>query len=189
MIYLLYGKSGVGKTTIFKKLIEDEDLGLTPIVTCTTRPMREGEVNEVDYFFISEEEFKELQENKQFLETSSYEVANGQTWYYGSLLKDFKSTKDKIIIVNPDGIKSITEECTKRKIPYATILLESSDSKRKERLSKRGDDEKEIKRRFKADKKDFAEVNRYAHHKVDTTRMSVDQATNKIARIIERERR
>lgn len=188
MIYLLFGKSGVGKTTIYKRLVEDEDLDLTPIITCTTRPPREGEVNEIDYYFISEEEFKSLEDAGELMESTSYTVANGETWYYGTLLKDFTDDKDKIVIVNPDGIKAITEKCKEYDIKTTAILLTSQDSKRKDRLMKRGDSEDEIKRRIKADNKDFVAVDKYAHHKVDTTRLSIDLSTNKVKKIIERER-
>lgn len=189
MIYMIFGKSGSGKTTIFKKLIEDEDLGLSPIVTCTTRPPREGEVNEVDYYFVSEEEFKEMEYTSELMESTSYTVANGETWYYGSLFKDFMDSKDKLIIVNPDGIRAIIERCRRQEIPTSTFLLYTNDSTRTQRLLKRGDNEDEIKRRIKADNKDFEKVKAYANHKIDTTRSSVDQTYNKIKKIIERERK
>lgn len=50
MITLYIGKSAVGKDTLLKKQIED---GVSPIISFTTRPMREGEVNGVDYNFVS----------------------------------------------------------------------------------------------------------------------------------------
>ena len=189
MRYLIFGKSGTGKTTLVKKLLEDEDLGLKPIITCTTRPPREGEINEVDYYFISEEEFHDLRDTDDLMEYSSYEVANGDTWYYGSLFKDFMSNEDKIIMVNRDGIKAILDNCRRRGIPTSTILLYTNDSKRTERLLKRGDSKDEIARRIKADNKDFADAKRYANHKVDTTRSSSEQTFNKVKKIIERERR
>lgn len=186
---MIFGKSGTGKTTLLKQLVEDENLGLAPIITCTTRPPREGEVNEIDYYFISEEEFNDLKETGELMEYSSYTVANGDTWYYGSLFKDFIEDKDKIIIVNPDGVKSILSNCAKRGIKTSVILLSATDSKRIERLSKRGDNEEEVKRRIKADNKDFSDAKRYANHKIDNTRMSANQTYNKVKRIIERERK
>lgn len=185
MIYLLFGKSGAGKTTVYKRLIEDEDLGLTPIVTCTTRPPREGEVNEVDYYFISEEEFHELNSTGELMESTSYEVANGDTWYYGSLFKDFwDSSKDKLIIVNPHGIREIIRKCLNYSIPTKVILLTASRKKRLQRLSERGDNIDEIKRRMKADDKDFFLVNELANHKINTTRQTIDETVNKIKKII-----
>lgn len=189
MIYILFGKSGVGKTTVFKSLVEDEELGLTPIITCTTRPPREGEVNEVDYYFISKEEFMDLKESGELMESTSYTVANGDTWYYGSLFKDFTDQKDKIIIANPDGVKAITEKCRKYDIPTSAILIKTDDNRRMLRLQRRGDDIEEIRRRMVTDEKDFADAKRYANHKVDNSRISIDLTINKIKRIIERERK
>lgn len=189
MIYIIFGKSGTGKNTLFKSLVNDESLELTPIVTCTTRPPRDGETNEVDYYFISEEEFNDLKDNGKFLETTSYTLVNGDIWYYGTLLKDFEDvTKDKIIIVNPNGLKVILDECRKRKIPTNVILLHCTESKRLQRLLRRGDDKKEIARRKVADDKDFAGTRMYAHHRIDVTRNSEEQIYTKVKRIIERER-
>ena len=53
-IFYLMGKSSSGKDTMFKKLIEDKTLGLKTIVGYTTRPMREGECDGVEYFFVDE---------------------------------------------------------------------------------------------------------------------------------------
>lgn len=188
MIYLLFGKSGVGKTTIYKRLIEDDELGLTPIVTCTTRPPREGEVNEVDYYFISEEEFHELDSTGELMESTSYVVANGDTWYYGSLFKDFMDTKDKLIIVNPQGIRAILRKCVNYNIPTKVILLTASRKKRLERLAKRGDNIAEVKRRMQADNKDFFLVNELANRRINTSRLSIDDVVKKIKKTIKKER-
>ena len=186
MIYLLFGKSGVGKTTIYKRLVEDEELGLTPIVTCTTRPPREGEINEVDYYFISEEEFHDLETSGELMESTSYQVANGETWYYGSLFKDFMDNKDRIIIVNPHGIRTILEKCFRCGIKTKTILIKANNKVRLSRLLQRGDNVDEVKRRMKADNKDFFLVNELANRKVNTSKISIEEATNRVKRIIQK---
>lgn len=188
MIYLLFGKSGVGKTTIYKKLVEDEELGLTPIVTCTTRPPREGEVNEVDYYFISEEEFHDLEMMSELMESTSYKVANGETWYYGSLFKDFMDHKDRIIIVNPQGIRTILDKCFKYGIKTKTILIKANNKVRLSRLLQRGDDIEEVKRRMKADNRDFFLIGELVNNTINTSRISIDEAVNKIKKIIQKER-
>ena len=187
MIYLLFGKSGVGKTTIYKRLIEDDELGLTPIVTCTTRPPRPGEVNEVDYYFISEEEFHELESTGELMESTSYQVANGDTWYYGSLFKDFMDDKDRLIIVNPHGIRAIIRKCISYNIPTKAILLTASRRTRLQRLSVRGDDIAEVKRRMQADDKDFFLVNELANRRINTSRLSIDEVVKKIKKTIKKE--
>lgn len=55
LIFCILGKSSTGKDSIFRELISDEDLNLRKIVTYTTRPMREGEKNGREYFFVSKE--------------------------------------------------------------------------------------------------------------------------------------
>ena len=68
-IYCLLGKSGSGKSTI-EKLLEKK--GLKRIVSTTTRPMREGEIEGIDYHFVNEWEFYNFSEQGNFLERSSY---------------------------------------------------------------------------------------------------------------------
>ena len=50
-IICLMGKSAAGKDTVFKALMKDRELGLQNIIPYTTRPIREGERNGVEYFF------------------------------------------------------------------------------------------------------------------------------------------
>ena len=54
-IYCIMGKSSTGKDSFYKKLLEDRELNLKKIVMYTTRPIRAGEVNGVEYFFVNEE--------------------------------------------------------------------------------------------------------------------------------------
>ena len=59
-IYCIMGKSSSGKDTIYKKLVEDPKLSLKRIVPYTTRPMRAGESDGIEYYFCSEETLQEL---------------------------------------------------------------------------------------------------------------------------------
>ena len=93
---LLVGKMASGKDTLKKELI---NMGMESIVTYTTRPPRPDEINGISYHFISKEEFLQKEKQGFFAETTSYDVATGDTWYYGSALDDL--TDDKVIIVNP----------------------------------------------------------------------------------------
>ena len=56
------GKSSSGKDTIYKRLLSDETLSLRKIVTYTTRPIRVGETEGVEYFFINEDKVSKLSE-------------------------------------------------------------------------------------------------------------------------------
>lgn len=80
-IFYLMGKSSSGKDTMFKKLIEDKALGLKTIVGYTTRPMREGEQDGVEYFFVDEEKMLSLEAEGKVIERRSYNTVHG-IWSY-----------------------------------------------------------------------------------------------------------
>ncbi|NJA08354.1 MULTISPECIES: guanylate kinase [Methylomonas] len=66
-LYIVSAPSGAGKTSLVKRLTAELD-GLTVSISHTTRPMRVGEQNGVDYFFVSLDEFKAMIERQAFLE-------------------------------------------------------------------------------------------------------------------------
>lgn len=80
-IYYLMGKSSSGKDTIFKKLIEDKELGLKTIVGYTTRPMREGETEGLEYHFIDEAALAGLDAEGRIIELRAYNTVYG-VWKY-----------------------------------------------------------------------------------------------------------
>jgi len=80
-IFCLMGKSSSGKDTIFKKLIEDEDLRLKPVISYTTRPIRHNESHGSQYYFIDEEELRNYHEAGSIIEKREYQTMNG-TWSY-----------------------------------------------------------------------------------------------------------
>ena len=91
---LLTGPSASGKTEIAKVL--SKLYGIKKVVTHTTRPMRIGEIQDVDYHFVSKEEFLALQEENYFVETTFY-----NNNYYGTSKKEIAD--DKVLVVDPNG--------------------------------------------------------------------------------------
>lgn len=148
---VLAGWSASGKTTILNEL---EKLGVERIVTMTTRPMRPGEVEGKTYYFRTEEEFKNLMYYGFFAETTSYNVANGETWWYGTPKE--KLYGDGAIILNPDGLKAL-----RGKYPMCVFYLDVPEFELKHRLKKRGDKKDEAQRRINADREDFKDINNY----------------------------
>ena len=67
---VLVGPSASGKSAIVKYLMKN--YGLEKFITCTTRPLRVGEVNGVDYYFLTNDEFSKYYEANQFIETVFY---------------------------------------------------------------------------------------------------------------------
>lgn len=68
LLIILSGPSGVGKGTVRKKMMEDSDLNLFYSISMTTRSPRAGEVDGVDYYFVSPEQFEENIKNNNLLE-------------------------------------------------------------------------------------------------------------------------
>ena len=80
-IYCLLGKSSSGKDTLFKMLLEESGLALKTIVPYTTRPIRVGEQEGVEYHFVTEETQKKLDAEGKIIELRAYDTICG-VWKY-----------------------------------------------------------------------------------------------------------
>ena len=80
-IYFLVGKSSSGKDTLFKMLLEESGLSLKTIVPYTTRPIRVGEQEGVEYHFVTEETQKKLEAEGKIIELRAYDTICG-VWKY-----------------------------------------------------------------------------------------------------------
>lgn len=147
---IVCGKTSSGKTSIVNELVSLH--GFKKIVTYTSRPIRKGEKQGVDYNFISEEYFKHCIENDYFAEWKSYETVDG-TWYYGTSLSELENTEEStLLIMTPQGYRDI---CKKLKSKPRCIYIYANNETIKERLILRGDDKEEAERRLKHDNEDF----------------------------------
>ena len=144
----------IGKTASGKNLARDqlvEKYHFSPIITYTTRPMRKGEIQDVTYHFISDEEFKRKIDEGFFAEWKSY-ITNEGVWYYGTALEDcINATDNDVIILTPNGVRDLK----KNGVNAIVIYLYSNLNTIKHRLKFRGDDLKEVERRISSDIKDF----------------------------------
>lgn len=155
MIVVLVGRSGSGKSTVAKRL--EEMFGFERIVTCTTRHPRDGEVDNVDYRFLTDEQFQTMVLNNEFMEYRQYHASFGDV-SYGSLRQDFeKSDQPRVIVLNPDGAAKVFEEAKSN--PdfdfIRVIFLSTSEPVIRDRLKKRGDANAEIDRRLQSDGEDL----------------------------------
>lgn len=150
---ILCGKTSSGKDTIQNELIKR---GMRSVVSYTTRPPRDGEIDGVTYHFISKEEFLKKIEDGFFAETTSYVVANGDTWYYGSAIEDL--TSDKVTIMNPYGVKELKKHKELNPIVFYIIADEETIWNR---LRQRGDNSEQARCRLNADAEDFKDINKY----------------------------
>ena len=157
IMVILSSPSGVGKTTLTKK-IQQKYPTFKISVSHTTRPPRSNEVDGVDYHFVSMENFQELIRQKKF-----YEHAEIFENYYGTL----KEYVDKTIIDN-DIIFDIDWQGTKQLSKFKNLklikifLITDSKKELKNRLIKRDQNsDEEIKKRFSAFDEDIKHWNDY----------------------------
>lgn len=87
-IFYLMGKSSSGKDTIYSRILEDT--GLIPIVLYTTRPIRVGEREGVEYHFVDDERFNAMRDSGDVIEWRTYDTKCGKWTYYTA--KDSIST-------------------------------------------------------------------------------------------------
>ena len=153
MIIVLVGKTASGKTTVANELCNNHHY--KRIITYTTRPMRENEIQDVDYHFISDEQFNKMVENNEFTEYKRYNTAHG-VWSYGSVVTLEQELSDDcyVIILTPQGLRDLSRKMSR----YIAFYLNVSLKSQLERLKKRGDEEQQIIKRLINDAKDFENV-------------------------------
>lgn len=151
-IVALMGKAGTGKDTILKIITHSYPDKFNEIVSCTTRPPREGEVDGVNYHFLTVPQFTEKILNGDMLEATEF---NG--WHYGTLKSSLLKDKINIGVFNPAGIYCLMED---HSIDLQVFWIFANDKERIIRQLKREENPniKEIFRRYKADERDFADL-------------------------------
>ena len=157
IMVILSSPSGAGKTTITKK-IQQKYQSFKISVSHTTRKPRTNEIDGVDYFFVSHNQFKKYIDEKKF-----YEYAKIFDNYYGTL----KSSVDELIKTN-DIIFDIDWQGTKQLSQFTNLklikifLLPPNEKELKKRLIKRNQDStKDVERRVKAFADDVKHWNDY----------------------------
>lgn len=147
-IIAICGKSASGKDTILKKVSEAADC--KPIVSCTTRPKREEEVDDVDYHFLTLDEFTKRTMSGDMLEATIF-----NNWCYGTSLKELDPDKVNIGVFNPEGIEILLED---PRVHLTIYYISTSDKIRLMRalMREKSPNVKEIIRRYATDEKDFS---------------------------------
>ena len=160
-IYCIMGKSSSGKDSIYKMLMQDEELSLKKVIPYTTRPMRAGEREGVEYFFCSEEQLAAFEEAGKVIELRAYQTVHG-IWKYFTVndhqIADVK--QDYLLIGTLESYLKIRDYFGRERV--VPIYVEVEDGERlmraieRERMQGQPKYE-EMCRRFLADSADFSE--------------------------------
>lgn len=150
IIVALIGKAGAGKDTVAKELAAANPHWHT-IVSCTTRPKREGEEEGVNYYYLTDEEFQNKLEQGDLLEATCF-----NNWHYGTLKSSLQEGIN-IGVFNPEGFDSLTTfEKNEEIILFGYLIIASDKIRMLRQLNRENDpDITEICRRYFADEKDF----------------------------------
>ncbi|ARQ04239.1 guanylate kinase [Macrococcoides caseolyticum] len=181
LLIVLSGPSGVGKGTVRRAIFEDPDTDFEYSISMTTRNKREGEVDGVDYFFKSREEFEALIEQDAFIEYAEY-VGN----YYGTPVQYVKDTmergKDVFLEIEVEGAKQV-----RKKFPEALFIFLAPPTLEhlEERLIGRGTESQEvINHRISEARKEVEMMNLYDYVVIND---EVMDAKEKVQMIVEAE--
>lgn len=151
-VIAIMGKAGSGKDTILRKIVSRYPELFNPIISCTSRPMREGEQEGVDYYFLTDKEFEAKIDNDDMLENTSF---NG--WYYGIDFSSLSDDKVNIGVLNPTGVRTLIRNPD---IELEVYYVQADDKTRLLRQLQREENPNvhEIIRRFAADERDFSSI-------------------------------
>ena len=146
---LICGHSGSGKDFLLRQLKEK---GLKASIKVTTRPKRKNEVEGVNYYFKSLNQFESL----DLLVSQDFFNDKGELWKYGILKEDFNNSQ--AFILTPGEVRQLTPEVRKN---CFVVFLDIERSIRESRISNRQDQNDSIKRRLDADEIDFKNFTDY----------------------------
>lgn len=198
-IFCIMGKSATGKDTIYKKLLEEESLKLKTIVPYTTRPIRFGETDGVQYYFCDEKKVNMLKEQGKIIELRAYNTACGVWKYFTVDDGQVQLAQSNYLVIGTlvsfEKMKSYFGE--ENVIP---IYIEVEDGVRLSRALERERAQKipkyeELCRRFLADAKDFSEENllaagiqkRFVNQNLTETQKEIENEIKCFTRTLEEE--
>lgn len=177
-LFVISGCSGVGKGTVINEFMKRNSDDFILSVSCTTRNPRQGEVDGVNYFFISKEEFEQNIKDKKFLE-----YANFAGNYYGTKKKYIKEKFDQgyniILEIETNGALQIKE-----KMPEAVLIFIAPPSIEELEHRLRGrhtEDEATIQKRLAQVKIELERSQKYDYTVIND---SIERVVGEIERIV-----
>lgn len=160
-LFYMIGKSSTGKDTIYREVISRTDLDLNPLVMYTTRPIRKGETDGKEYYFVDENVLNELEKEGRVIEKRAYHTIHG-IWTYFTVDDEHAdlNRKDYLAIGTLESYAQIRSYYGEKLV--VPVYIQVEDGLRLERALKREKQQpvpkyEELCRRFLADQADYAE--------------------------------
>jgi guanylate kinase len=181
LLIVISGPSGVGKDTLIKRMLE-LDRNLRYSVSCTTRPPRRGEVDGVDYSFVSRERFQELVDKGAFLEHATY---NGNL--YGTLAERVERQReaghDMVLKIEVQGAEQVRAKAADG--VFIFVAPPSVDELVKRQVKRNTETSQDMEARRQIATREMEHASRYDHVVVND---ELDHAVAEVLAIIRRAR-
>ncbi len=182
-LVIVSGPSGTGKTTLLRLVFEQSRQPLVSSVSATTRPRRPGEVDGVDYHYLTEGEFDIRRQRGEFIEC--FEVFGRGHWY-GTLreevLTGLRAGKWVVLEIDVQGAQAVIED-----YPEAVSIFVRPESleELERRLRGRGtENEEAVQRRLAQAEQELAQAGRYRYQVVND---ELQRAAEEICHILDHE--
>ncbi|MBO6610295.1 guanylate kinase [Altererythrobacter sp.] len=182
LLFILSSPSGAGKTTISRMLLNaDDEIDLS--ISATTRPRREGEIDGVDYHFVSPEKFEEMVQNDEFYEWATV-FGNRYGTPKGYIRKGLKEGRDFLFDIDWQGTQQLKQKDDQDVV--TVFILPPSLAELRNRLETRAQDSPEvIDNRMERAK---AEISHWAEYDYVVINDDVDECFVKVREILHAER-
>lgn len=181
LLIIISGPSGVGKGTVRRRIMEDDSLNLAYSISMTTRAKRNQEVDGVDYFFVSDEEFDRNLETNNFLEHASF-VGHRYGTPRNYVEKLRAEGKNVILEIEVSGAKQVLSQYEGCNDVFSIFLMPPSMEALEERIRGRKTESEEIiQERIEKARREIPEKYNY-HYIVLNDR--VERAADEIKSII-----
>lgn len=182
LLFILSSPSGAGKTTISRRLLTaDDEIELS--VSATTRPPREGEIDGIDYHFISEERFREMVDKDQFYEWAEV-FGNLYGTPKGHIRNGLKEGRDFLFDIDWQGTQQLYQKDQQDAV--SVFILPPSLDELRRRLESRAQDSKEvIDGRMERARE---EISHWAEYDYVVVNDDVDECFSKVREILHAER-
>ncbi len=187
LIFIISGPSGSGKTTLVKRLFFNPSMlakNIQRAISYTSRPIRKGEIDGKDYFFISRNEFKKREKEGEFIETKEI-VGNLYGTSKNELNQIIDSGKDALLCIDVRGARDVKRLFAREKVVSIFVLPPTIEDLLGRLKGRSSETSHEIKKRLNLAKQESKCIADYDYVVINS---KVDLAVKKLGAIIVSER-